>query len=135
MGMFTTLLVGIDPIRGYCVSADPILHSPTKFFIRLEFKDEHADEVLGRGWFPWERAKRRVTAHSHRIETLVGARRDHFLDLIRFERAVRGADPGDRYEIAARHMSALPTSPAPKLPRLGPRPRGGPPTPSSSSSP
>src|SRR5689334_22575148 len=28
MGMFTTLLIGIDPISGFCVSADPVLHSP-----------------------------------------------------------------------------------------------------------
>jgi hypothetical protein len=46
LGMFTTLLLGIDPRAGFCVSADPIIHSPTKFFIRLEFKDEHADQVL-----------------------------------------------------------------------------------------
>jgi hypothetical protein len=115
MGMFTTLLVGIDPAEGYCVSADPLIHSPTKFFIRLEFKDDHATEILSRGWFPWERVKRAAPTHSHQIETLVGARRERFLDLIRFERAVRGADPGDRYEIAARHMSALPTSQVPRL--------------------
>lgn len=114
MGMFTTLLVGIDPL-GFCISADPVLHSPTKFFIRLEFKDSHADEILKRGWFPWERSKQRAPRHSHQMETIVGARREHFLDLVRFERAVRGADPGDRYEIAARHMTALPTDRAPKL--------------------
>lgn len=115
MGMFTTLLIGIDPIGGFCVSADPVLHSPTKFFIRMEFKDEHVEEVLARGWFPWERQRRRMQGHSHQIETLVGARREHFLDLVRFERAVRGADPGDRYEIAARHLRALPTSAAPRI--------------------
>lgn len=115
MGMFTTLLIGIDPVRGYCISADPIIHSPTKFFIRLEFKDEHAEEILKRGWFAWERAKRRAGAHEHRFETLVGARREQFLDLIRFERAIRGADPGDRYEIASRHIAYLPTSAAPRL--------------------
>lgn len=114
MGMFTTMLLGIDPASGFCVSADPIIHSPTKFFIRVEFKDEQADAILERGWYPWERAKRNSTSHSHRIETLVGARRDGFLDLIRFERAVRGADPGDRYEIAARH-GALPTSAVDRL--------------------
>lgn len=119
MGMFTTLLIGIDPVRGYCVSADPILHSPTKFFIRMEFKDEHAEEVLNRGWYCWERVKRRVSKHSHRIETLVGARREHFLDIIRFERAVRGADPGDRYEIAARHMQTLPRAAAPDMVQHG----------------
>lgn len=119
MGMFTTLLIGIDPESGFCVSADPILHSPTKFFIRVEFKDEHAEAILARGWYPWERSKRRATSHSHRIETLVGARREHFLDLVRFERAVRGANPGDRYEIAARHMASLPTSATPKLADVG----------------
>jgi hypothetical protein len=115
MGMFTTLLLGIDPVSSFCVSADPILHSPTKFFIRLEFKDEHVEQILDKGWHPWERAKRSAPTHSHRIETLVGARREHFLDLIRFEQAVRGADPGDRYEIAERHMRSLPTSAAPRL--------------------
>lgn len=49
-GMFTTLLLGIDPSGGFCVSADSVLHSPTKFFIRMEFKDEHADAVAKRGW-------------------------------------------------------------------------------------
>lgn len=115
MGMFTTLLLGIDPDEGFCLSADPIIHSPTKFFIRLEFKDHHAEEIQARGWFPWERAKRAAPTHSHRIETLVGAKRENFLDLVRFERAVRGADPGDRYEIAARHMAALPVSQAPRV--------------------
>lgn len=110
MGMFTTLLLGIDPVTGFCVSADPIIHSPTKFFIRLEFKDEHVEEILARNWYPWERAKQNAPNHSFRIETLVGARRAHFLDLIRFERAVRGADPGDRYIVAQGHMRALPTS-------------------------
>jgi len=109
MGMFTTMLLGIDPVRGFCVSADPMIHSPTKFFIRVEFKDEQATEILKRGWYPWERAKKNAMNHSHRFETLVGARRGGFLDLVRFERAVRGTDPGDRYEIAARH-GALPTS-------------------------
>lgn len=110
LGMFTTLLLGIDPVAGFCISADPIIHNPTKFFIRLEFKDEHVEEILTRGWHPWERAKKNAHNHGFRIETLVGARREHFLDLVRFERAVRGADPGDRYIVGQRHVRALPTS-------------------------
>ena len=48
LGMFTTMLLGIDPERGFCISVDPIVHSPTKFFIRMEFKDEHAEEIASR---------------------------------------------------------------------------------------
>lgn len=116
MGMFTTLLLGIDPVSGFCVSADPIIHSPTKFFIRVEFKDEHVEQILQHGWYAWERAKKNAPNHSFRIETLVGARREHFLDLIRFERAVRGADPGDRYIVAKAHIRGLPTSAVVRIP-------------------
>ena len=39
LGLYTTLLLGIDPKAGFFVAADPAAHNPTKFFIRLEFKD------------------------------------------------------------------------------------------------
>ena len=107
--MFTTLLVGIDPEGGFCVSADPFVHTPTKFFIRLEFKDEHADEIRRQGWFPWERVKRTTPPNAPRVETLVGATREHFLDLVRFERAARGLDPGNRLILAEGHSQSLPT--------------------------
>ena len=101
-GMFTTIFLGIDPEDGFCVSADPIVHSPTKFFIRIEFKDQHAEETRRAGLFAWERAKRRTPSDAPRVETLVGARRDRFLDLIRFERAAVGSDPGNRLILADR---------------------------------
>jgi len=109
LGMFTTMLLGIDPERGFCVSVDPIVHSPTKFFIRMEFKDEHAEEIARRGWLAWERAKLKTPADAPRVETLVGATRQHFLDLIRFERAARGLDPGNRLILAEGHALSLPT--------------------------
>lgn len=110
LGMFTTLLVGIDPERRMCISADPIVHSPTKFFIRLEFKDEHAGSVQKRGWYAWERVKRNTPVDAPRIETLVGATKDRFLDLVRFERAARGLDPGNRLILAEGHALSLPKS-------------------------
>lgn len=110
LGMFTTLLVGIDPESGFCVSADPIVHNPTKFFIRLEFKDEHADAIATHGWFAWERVKRITPLNAPRVETLVGATRERFLDLVRFERAARGLDPGNRLILAEGHTHSLPTS-------------------------
>lgn len=108
LGMFTTLLIGVDPEDGFFVSADPIVHSPTKFFIRLEFKDEHACETLKRGWYAWERVKRRATPYAVMIETLVGAKRHNFLELVRFERASRGLSPGNRLILAEKYVSRLP---------------------------
>ncbi len=35
LGLFTTLLIGIDTKEGFFVAADPEMHNPTKFFIRL----------------------------------------------------------------------------------------------------
>ncbi|MBY3412322.1 hypothetical protein HFN87_03230 [Rhizobium laguerreae] len=115
LGMFTTLLVGIDPQDGFCVAADPILHSPTKFFIRMEFKDEHAEEIKSKGWHMWQRTKRSIRADGPLFETLAGATKAHFLDLVRFERAGRGLDPGDRLLLGERYISQLPTSQPPVL--------------------
>jgi hypothetical protein len=106
LGIFTTLLLGIDPEEGFCVSADPVIHNPTKFFIRVEFKDEHAEEISRKGWHAWQRIKRRVPLDAPRVETLVGATKDHLLELIRFERAAQGVDPGNRLIIAERQLPA-----------------------------
>lgn len=114
LGMFTTLLLGIDPHGDFCISADPIVHTPTKFFIRLEFKDEHADLVKRQGWHAWERVKRNTPRDAPRVETLVGVTKERFLDLVRFERASRGLDPGNRLIIAESYDLRLPkSSPSP----------------------
>jgi hypothetical protein len=99
LGLFTTLLIGIDPAEGFFVAADPEMHNPTKFFIRLEFKDHHVDEIRQKGWFAWERT-RRSGPMAEPVEVLVGGSADRFLDLIRFERAAYGLAPGDRQLLA-----------------------------------
>ena len=99
-GLFTTLLIGVDPKEGFFVAADPEMHNPTKFFIRLEFKDRHAEAIKDAGWFAWERERRGPMPDP--IEVLVGGRREHFLDLVRFERAAQGLAPGDRQLLAER---------------------------------
>jgi hypothetical protein len=99
LGLFTTLLLGIDPQSGFFVSADPEAHNPTKFFIRLEFKDEHADKIQRDGWHTWER-DRRSGPMAEPVEVLVGGRKENFLDLIRFERVAYGLSPGDRQLLA-----------------------------------
>jgi hypothetical protein len=114
LGMFTTMLVGIDPANGFCVAADPIAHNPTKFFIRLEFKDEHAEAINDRGWHAWQRVRRITPPDAPRVETLVGATRARFLDLVRFERAAHGLDPGNRLILAEGHALDLPTDRGPR---------------------
>jgi hypothetical protein len=99
LSLFTTLLIGIDPDEGFFVAADPEAHNPTKFFIRVEFKDEHAEAIRRDGWHAWERA-RRAGSMAEPVEVLVGGVQDAFLDLIRFERAAYGLPPGDRQLLA-----------------------------------
>lgn len=101
LGLHTTLLLGVDPGAGLIVSADPVLHSPTKFFIRFEFKDEHAEAIDASGWHSWERSSRTV-GNLLPIETVVGCRVDRLLDLVRFERDALGEDQGHRGMLADR---------------------------------
>ncbi|HEY1363173.1 MAG TPA: hypothetical protein VGF60_13100 [Xanthobacteraceae bacterium] len=101
LGLFTTLFVGISAENDepYFVSADPAMHNPTRFFIRIEFKDRHIAEVRKNGWCAWERERR---SGGEPIEVLVGGTPERFLDLVRFERAAQGLDPGNRQLLAER---------------------------------
>jgi len=95
MGLFVTLLIGVDPEDGFFVAADPEHHNPTRFFIRLEFKDEHADAALRNGWHIWARGR-------SDFETMIAAPRDRLLELIKFERAAKGLSPKDRLDLASK---------------------------------
>ncbi|MGC3984405.1 MAG: hypothetical protein QM777_06555 [Pseudorhodoferax sp.] len=111
-GVYTTLLVGIDPKDGFFVAADPAAHNPTKFFIRLEFKDQHAEEILSKGWYAWERSEL-AGGYDEPIEVLVGGTKERFLDLIHFERAACNLSPGDRQLLAEKpEIIAIPTLPS-----------------------
>ena len=96
----TTLLLGIDPIEDYFVAADPVLHSPTKFFIRLEYKDRHVEGVERSGWYAWRRVRRPSSLHPEPFECLVGGRRDRLVDLVKFERSIRGGSQSARLKAA-----------------------------------
>lgn len=98
-GLYTTLFVGINPDRGIFVSADPVLHSPTKFFISLEFKEAEAEQIVRNGWFAWERDR---INDEDPVEVLVGGTREHFLRCIRLEREALGEDQGHRMLLAER---------------------------------
>lgn len=98
--LYTTLLVGIDPEGSYFVGADPVLHSPTKFYISLEFKHAHIDQIRTSAWHVWEREHRQTKDDEGPVEVLVGGTAESFLRYIRFEREAVGEDQGHRYQLA-----------------------------------
>jgi hypothetical protein len=98
-GLYVTLFVGINPDTGFFVGADPVLHSPTKFFISLEFKQEQADSILRDAWHVWERDRR---PQDEPVEILVGGTADSFLRYVCFERQALGEDQGHRQLLAER---------------------------------
>ncbi|MEA3643225.1 MAG: hypothetical protein VBE63_25290 [Lamprobacter sp.] len=95
-GLYTTLFLGINPERGFFVAADPVLHSPTRFFISVEFKEQQVQAILDRGWLSWERQKRSKDGLEEPAEVMVGGLPDQFLRYVRFERAAKGLDTGHR---------------------------------------
>lgn len=103
--LYTTLLVGINPDLGFFVGADPLHHSPTRFFISIEFKDRDVRAILADGWAFWERATRRGGIDQP-IELMVGGRAESFLRYVRFERAAKGLDVGHR-TLLAEKLAAL----------------------------
>lgn len=105
-GLYTTLFLGIDTKERFFVGVDPAMHSPTKLFIRFEFKDEHADEIRANGWHAWERQKR-TQGLEEPIEIVVGGTARSFLRYVQFERAAQGLDQGHRQLLADRPNLAL----------------------------
>jgi hypothetical protein len=97
-GLYTTVFLGISPDEGFFVAVDPEAHNPTKFFIRIEFKDRNAADIKRDGWVAWERS--RINREDEPVEVMVGGTKEHFLDLIRFERAAQGLDAGNRQLLA-----------------------------------
>jgi hypothetical protein len=97
-GLYTTVLLGIDPDLGLFIGADPVLHSPTKFFISIEFKAAAVKEILACGWHVWERDRR--ATEDQPAEVLVGGTAPSLLRYLTFERAALGEDQGHRHLIA-----------------------------------
>jgi hypothetical protein len=95
-GLYTTLLMGVCTEGSFFVGYDPVLHSPTKFFISLEFKREDAHRILRDGWHTWQRAKRSREGLDEPVEVAVGGKPESFLQYVRFERMAVGLDQGHR---------------------------------------
>lgn len=105
-GIYTTLLLGINPDLGIFVGADPVLHNPTRFFISIEFKETHVEEILRNGWSAWEREKKGSSLEP--VEVLVGGTSKNFLRYIRFEREAFCEDQGHRQLLAERSFKIRP---------------------------
>lgn len=112
-GLYTTLLCGINPEKGFFVGIDPVLHSPTKFFIRVEFKEENVQQILTKGWHAWERQRRKG---GEPVEVVVGGTRESFLQYVRFERLAKGLDQGPRELLAEKIALASAPPQAPSQP-------------------
>lgn len=117
--LYTTLFCGIDLQRRIFVGADPVLHSPTRFFISVEYKQHHVDAILKTGWHCWERDHR--AQDDKPIEVLVGGTSTSFLRYIDLEREAVGEDQGHRMLLAER-PAGLPRSGNILLPRAGAMP-------------
>jgi hypothetical protein len=103
-GLYTTLLVGINTELGFFVGADPMLHSPTRLFISIEFKQHHVDQILAQGWHIWERERK--GAPEEPVEVLLGGTAGSFLSYIRLEREAAGEDQGHRQFLGERAFKA-----------------------------
>ncbi|MGE0702138.1 MAG: hypothetical protein AB7O57_23785, partial [Hyphomicrobiaceae bacterium] len=75
----------------------------------VEFKADHATQILDTGWVAWERERREAKTITRRAfellpdirtEVLIGGKKERLLDLILMERVARGLDPGERHLIA-----------------------------------
>ncbi len=101
-GLYVTLLLGINPEMGFFVAADPVIRSPTRFSVSVEFKDKQAEAILAKKWIAWERERRpgKKTLDEPLFEALLGGTADKFLRLIRFEREAWGEAPGERHYLA-----------------------------------
>jgi hypothetical protein len=107
-GLYTTVLVGISPTERFFVGFDPVLHSPTKHYISLEFKRSFVEEIRRTGW-SWRERERR-SGSEEPVEVIVGGTVDSFLDFVRFEREARGEDQGHRALLAERRGIVVPAS-------------------------
>ena len=98
--LYTTLFFGINLEDDFFVGADPVLHSPTRFFISVEFKERNAEEILEKGWASWERSKRSQRRRRADRGPRRRPQRSTSCSFIRFERAAKGLDPGHRQLLA-----------------------------------
>jgi len=103
-GVDVTLVLAVDPERGFMVGLDPLVYEDLPMGISVYYRDRHVGSAAEHGWAVWERTKKGGTRRQswEGLETLVGFRPDRLLDYVRFEAKATalGLDPGLRATLA-----------------------------------
>lgn len=103
-GLFTSVVLGIDPSRDLFVAFDPARHFPEDEPLRVSISAAPLRHVLARGWHAWEREEYERDGTGF-AETLVGFTAPHLVRYVLFERLASGLDTGHRQLLAERFTS------------------------------
>jgi hypothetical protein len=103
-GLFTSVLLGIDPSRDLFVAFDPARHFPEDEPLRVSISAAPLRRVLARGWHAWEREEYERDGTGF-AETLVGFTAPNLVRYVLFERLASGLDTGHRQLLAERFYS------------------------------
>lgn len=103
-GLFTSVLLGVDPSRDLFVAFDPARHFPEDEPLRVSMSPAPLRRVLARGWHAWEREEYERDGTGF-AETLVGFTAPNLVRYVLFERLASGLDTGHRQLLAERFYS------------------------------
>lgn len=98
-GLFTPVLLGVDPARDLFVAFDPSRHFPEEELLRVSISGEPLRRTLATGWHAWEREEWEVEETGF-AETLVGFTGPNLVRYVLFERLAAGLDTGPRQRFA-----------------------------------
>lgn len=73
-GVDVTLVLAVDPERGFMVGLDPLVYEDLPMGISVYYRDRHVGSAAEHGWAVWERTKKGGTRRQswEGLETLVG---------------------------------------------------------------
>ena len=98
-GLFTAVLLGVEPARSLFVAFDPSRHFPEEEPLRVSISGEPLRQTLARGWHAWEREEWEVEEAGF-AETLIGFTGPNLVRYVLFERLAVDLDTGPRQRLA-----------------------------------